>query len=146
VTTGIAGGTATQPVLDLTSTDKYNGTGIGNVLTIIFTYSQVGPLTGEFLNSVGGHLTSGSDVFSVLLNGNPVNPLSYTTSTLNFSGDVSGGTAGATSFGIMAVLTANSKGTTSFTDHLSVPDGGITVAMLGFGLVGVSALRRKFSK
>ncbi len=146
VETGLITGNSTQPVLDLNSINAdFTGGNVGNVLTINFTYGSFAALTGGFLNDVGGTENGISDQFNVLINGSAVTTQSFAFTP--FSGSILGSAATATSIGIKAILTAGaSGGETSFDDHLSVPDGGTTVAMLGLAFAGVAGLRRKLVK
>jgi hypothetical protein len=146
VTTGIAGGTSTQPILDLNSIDLYTGSGPGKLI-ITWTQNGLGPLLGTGVNQVGGTLYSGvSGNFQMLLNGTSISSMDFSSSP--FAGSASGDLAGASgTLGLQATLTANASGMISFDSQAtvsSVPDGGTTVALLGFAIVGVEGLRRRF--
>jgi hypothetical protein len=145
VSTGIGGGTASFPTLDLNSVDRFTS-GLGNVLTITFTLNAVGPLAGTIYNGVGGTASGTSDVFQVLVNGVPVTT-SLAFNSNPFSGSQSSGlVTGAlpSTISIVATLTANPGGITSFDDNASfAPDGGATVMLLGAALSGLCLFRKK---
>lgn len=144
VTTGIENGSPTIPYLDLNSVDAYFSGGAGNVLTINFTYASLGPVTGGFVDTIGGTENGTSDQFQVFVNGNLVDSASE--NTAGFTSTLAGSAAGATSIGVSAVLIADTSGfttATSFDDQLAVPDGGTTVDLLGLGLAGCAFLNRK---
>lgn len=145
VTTGIAGGTSTQPILDLNSVDMYSGTGPGKLI-ITWTQDGLGPLLGTGVNEVGGTLLPGiSGNFQMFVNGQSVSSQDFSSSP--FAGTASADLGGATgTLGLQATLTATSHGLISFDSQAcvsSVPDGGTTIALLGFALVGVEGLRRR---
>ncbi len=143
VTTGIAsppgpGGSPSFPILDLNSINAYSGSGAGNVLTITFYDDFLGPFAGSLNNSVGG-TESGSTTFTTLVDGTAYTTQSF--NTASFSDDTFSGvnTNFPAVLGIQAVITSDS-GTyqiTSFDDHLSVPDGGSTLVLLGLALSGL---------
>ncbi len=145
VTTGISDGTADSPHLDLNSIDKYVGSGgLGSTLKITFTEDGIGPFLGGAANQVGGTLAAGmTGTFDILVNGSSI--ASQTFQSSPFSG-TSGGVANGgplSTFGLQALLTANGTGIASFDSSASVPDGGATLALLGFALVGVEGFRRQ---
>ena len=153
VSTGIANGTPTSPSLDLNSINQYvGGVGaLGSILTITFTTDNLGPLAGGYFNAKGGTINGVSDAFSVLVNGVLLGTSPQSFSITPFSGSTSGAiNAGAGStITLQAVFTATGIGTrvspdqTSFDDHLTVPDGGATVMLLGAALSVVGLLRKK---
>jgi hypothetical protein len=144
VSTGIENNNTAAPVLDLNSVDaNFFGSGIGDVLTINFTFASVGPLTGGFVNLVNGNQFGITTAFSVLINGSPVSTQAFGSSYVGFGSSTSGSAIEGTSVGILATLTATSGGLASFDDHLSVPDGGMTVMLLGAALSAMGLLRKK---
>jgi len=136
------GGSATSPKLDLGSFDFF-GTGYptGNVLTITFTDDNLGPISGLFSHFLTGSGTSISAVFKLLVN----NVVVDTLTGLNGTNHVNIVAGSGTTIGLQAILTATANGAhTSLDNGLeSVPDSGATIAMLGFGLVGVAFFARK---
>jgi hypothetical protein len=144
VSTGIANGTTLFPVLDLNSVDQFTS-GLGNILTITFTDDNLGPLASSYLNAIGGTENGTADAFSVLVNGVLLSSSAQSFGITPFSGTASGAISGSfpTTLSLVAVLTAGSGGQTSFDDHLTVPDGGATVMMLGAALSAIGLLRKK---
>ena len=117
----------------------FSGSTIGNVLTIEFTMSDVGPLTGSFKNNATALVNGVTVTFDVLLNGSPVSVP---------TGVSSGPTTGLTSMGILVTLTAPTgsglaKISDTLTDPPSVPDGGTTVLLLGAALCALGLFRKK---
>jgi hypothetical protein len=149
VAAGTSTGPGTQPIIDLSDNSTWGGGSVGNVITITWTVSNLGPLTGAYLESIGGTLNGTSDSFSVLLNGVLLPGSTLAWSSTPFSGTATGPLSGSlpSSITLQAVLTAP-KGTgaqTSFDDNLTVPDGGATVMLLGAALSAVGLLRRKLA-
>jgi hypothetical protein len=144
VSTGIANGTTTFPVIDLNSVDQFSS-GLGNILTITFTDDNLGPLASTYLDAVGGTENGTADVFGVMVNGVLLSSSIQSFSGTPFSGTASGAISGSfpTTLTIGAQLTASAGGQTSFDDHLTVPDGGATVMMLGAALSAIGLLRKK---
>jgi hypothetical protein len=145
VSTGIGGGTTSFPTLDLNSIDNFLGGVVGNVLTINFTLTGLGPLSGGIFNGVGGTANGVSDVFQVLINGVPVTT-SVAYNTNPFSGAQQGSATGGfpSTVSIVATLTGGANGgLTSFDDNASVPDGGTTVMLLGAAFSGLCLFRKK---
>ncbi len=110
------------PQLDLASLDV--ATTSAGTLYIEFLYSGVGPLEG-YVNTPSGSVTG--DV------------------TYSFS-VISSGSGPDSSIGILATLVSTGHGSASIDDTLTVPDGGLTVGLLGLALAGVEGLRRKLRK
>lgn len=152
-------GTAALPDLDTLSLDVKSGNGTKQ-LWIKFTDTGFGP--GGNLSAfakIGGTSQPGATV-TFETYGDAGNAQFATTTLLTSevfnigaSGGFNGSAGGAmTGLGNPYSLTELIKiqsgaGNSSFDAELKgVPDGGVTVAMLGFGLLGVEALRRRLSK
>ena len=149
VAAGTSTGPGAQPVIDLSDNSTWGGGSVGNVITITWTVDNLGPLTGAYLEAIGGTLNGTGDSFSVLLNGVllPGSTLAWTTTP--FSGTKAGPLNGSlpSTLTLVAVLTApiGTGAQTSFDDNLTVPDGGATVMLLGAALSAVGLLRRKLT-
>jgi hypothetical protein len=124
-------GSATAPELDLSVTA--NAPGNGNLI-IKFSDTGFGPTTGVINSSSFQNGTSSSS-YDVLID--PNNALFGGTSSTDAT------LTGPYSITLVDTFTV---GTISSDHRASVPDGGATVALLGFGLVGVESIRRKFAK
>jgi hypothetical protein len=155
------GGTVNNPYLDVNSIDRYIGSAIngapGSKLTITFLDDNLGPLLGDAQNATGGTTKGTSDLFEALVNGAPYitsGPWASVTSSSFSDFQSKPIAAGAgTTLGIRVSLTAITPAdsthpdTTSFNDSFEVvPDGGVTVALLGFAMIGIEGLRRKLKK
>lgn len=140
IASGIENGSSTDPAMILSSMQAdFSDSTIGNVLTINFTMSDFGPLTGSFINNAIALVNGVTVTFDVLLNGSPVSVP---------TGVSSGPTSELTSMGILVTLTApTGSGMAKFSDILSdptpVPDGGTTVLLLGAGLSAIGLFRKK---
>ena len=140
IASGIENGSSTAPALILSSLNaNFSDSTIGNVLTIEFTMSDVGPLAGTFNNNVTALVSGVAVTFDVLVDGSPISVP---------TGASTGSTTGATSIGIRATLTASSgSGLANISDLLtdppSVPDGGTTVLLLGAALSAIGLFRKK---
>lgn len=124
-------GSVTSPQLDLSVTA--NSPGNGN---LIIKFSDTGfGLTSGVINSSSFQNGTSSSSYDVLVD--PNNALFGGTSSRD-----------ATLTGPYSITLVDSftVGTISSDHRASVPDGGATVALLGFGLVGVEGVRRKFVK
>jgi hypothetical protein len=140
ITSGTENGSSTDPALILSSMNAdFSGLTVGNVLTIEFTMSNFGPLTGSFINNATALVNGINVTFDVLLNGSPVRVP---------TGVSSGPTTELTSIGILATLTAPTgsglaKISDVLTDPPAVPDGGTTVLLLGAALSALGLFRKK---
>jgi hypothetical protein len=116
------------------------------VLTITFTDDNLGPSQGGLTTSVGGTLSGSTLTINAFSSVGTYSSLTFNTTP--FSGSVFDPIdlpAGST-LGLKAVITADGAGQQSFDASASVPDGGLTVAFLGFVLVGLEGLRRRLTK
>jgi VPDSG-CTERM motif len=144
------GGTAAHPIIDLNSgNDSF--TGSGGTLTIKYTDDNsvgggLGPTIGSILTGAGGTQSSGwKQTIVTYVNGSQVGTGSSSTSPwgVSYSSPINQPVQGY-SLGIAEVITASGTGSWSGDNSLStVPDGGLTVALLGSALTGVALLRRK---
>lgn len=151
VDTGIAsppaglGGSPSNPAMDLTGQNTFNGTvGVGNVLTVTFTDDNLGPINTILNHFVTGSVPIGTmtAVFNLLINGVVVDSINGFNGSGAFNAtDVPAGST----VSVQAILTATSASAfTSFdTGETSVPDGGLTLAMLGCGLTGLAFFARR---
>lgn len=123
-------GTATSPQLDLGV--MANVVGNGNLI-VKFSDSGFGPSSGT-VNST--FFENGTSTASAKVLVDPANTL--------FGGSPStdGTLAGPYSITLVDTFT---PGLVSSDHRVSVPDSGATVALLGFGLVGVESLRRRIN-
>jgi VPDSG-CTERM motif len=146
---GIQTGTGSSPILDLSDNSLFSNDPLkqaGNQLTVIWYVDSLGPLSGSFINNIGGTENGVTDVFSVILNGTQIGG----TLTGNTAAFALSQTSAITAAGngnyieLEAVLTAGSGGQSSFDDHFnSVPDGGATVMLLGAALSVMGLFRKK---
>ncbi len=137
VTTGISGPSS----MDLNSIDA---TAIfPNAGALVIDLSDTKTVYTGFKNSVGGTLGGGSANFSTYFNGGLVTSQNFVPTA--FSGTAFGAASGVGLVEIIATLNPSATGPTtdSFNDSLCVPDGGLTVSLLGFAMVSVGYLRRR---
>jgi len=143
--TAPAAGTLASPYMDLNMSINSKGSGS---LVLTFSgqnYTLAGSstlnsgstsLTGTF-QAYGGSSDNLNDESQALL-GTALNLGSYQS--------VAGGSISSTDYSLTEVVTVTG-GTPGSTDEiLSVPDGGMTLTMLGTALVGLAAVRSKFGK
>ena len=145
VSTGLtkpAQGSAAAPQIDLNSIDTSTGAG---TLTITFSEDGFTGFPGTFHDHFGGTQTNGSIVNTVLQNG----MLLVTNgpfSTASFAGDASGALTGGAPYSLTqsVALTFSGPGMKSFDagGNVAVPDGGMTVTLLGLGLAGLAGVGR----
>lgn len=160
-------GTASSPVMDLSITATYIGTGSGNPLEISFGSDGFGPSFGGVIATLTGHVVSGvgSSVLysnfvasgSVLPNtGHPViaGTLLEGSSIANIGGNyastVAGGPLNQVGYSLDQVvdLTGSTNGSSYSIDAslvTTVPDGGMTLVLLGSALSGLALIKRKLA-
>jgi hypothetical protein len=166
VTTGITKpdqGSQSYPVMHLNTVEASSSA--AGTLTLYFSewdFTSSGGALG-FLTSLGGFSANGSVLYetywaagNVALNQANLASLTLSTNKLgsltggpgSFSGDQWGVILSAPSQYTLTqkvVITHASAGTTSLDAHLTVPDGGATLALLGMSLIGICVLKRKMS-
>ncbi|MDQ8205875.1 VPDSG-CTERM sorting domain-containing protein, partial [Pelagicoccus sp. SDUM812003] len=126
-----------------------NTTGGINELTGLFIVTGLGPSFGGISIDSNPTVGAGSALFQLILN--PVfdaNTLSVS-GTVLFDSSVAGsfdGTASVDeevySLGLLSKITSNGAGGGSHDTDVKVPDTGSTVALLGFGLLGLVGIAR----
>lgn len=141
-----------NPLIDLNSSN----TGIGPALTLTFSSTDnVGPVP-SFVSTIGGTLANGHSItYQAWVGANVLDTMDTAIGPLQsfgppppfgFSGEVSGGTAGAGLYGLtqQVVLSATSTGTSSFDAAVFPVPEPASVALFGGVLLFTSvALRRK---
>lgn len=146
-------GSQASPSIDLNSVNNSSGAG---TLTIMASASGFNPVSsggGNATLAVGG-TTAGTVQFTAYWDYFPnylfwtATPI-FTTPVLtgpSFSGNFSGNVpTGAVDYTLAAQIAQNSKGSTSFNASLTVPEPSVML-LLGAGLVGIWAFRKKFKK
>lgn len=151
VSTGLskpATGSASNPRLDLNSVDTSTGAG-----TLLITFSDDGftGSPGTVLSDFGGTQENGSITNTVLQNGmlvTTIGPLSGH----SFSGSTSGSLNAGVPYSLTESVSLNFSGAgmKSFDASVGVqvPDGGMTVTLLGLAVSGLAAagkLHRKYT-
>ncbi len=152
IDTGIGGppanfhnGTATHPALDLGAQNQFNQTAsgplVGNVLTVTFTDDNLGPISEVMSQIVTGFsFNNMTAVFHVLVNNVVVSTITGFSGLQNFNV-----TAGSDStVALQAIFTATDANAFASIDTgaSSVPDSGMTLAMLGAGLGALALFAR----
>jgi hypothetical protein len=157
VTTGISKpvtGSATSPELDLNSVDVIAGS-VGGTLTLEVTDTDfIGSAgIGEFLSEIGGTQSAGGSIsYSAFLDcsnaafgtGTPLSSQGY--STGSFSGSqTNAATACGGNYSLTEeiVMTLPGSGSTSFDASLQSVSEPATLALLGFGLLGMVLIPRR---
>ncbi len=138
-------GSSTSPSMDLNSIDNSSAAG-----TLIITFTDTGfntPAGGSAYATIGGTLggPAGSSItYKTFQNTNLLTSISANTTP--FAGVASAPTTPSANYSLSQQITIvhTGAGNTSFDATLTVPDGGMTAALLGMGLLGVEGLRRKF--
>lgn len=171
----IGQGTASAPVMDLSITATYIGNGVaGNPLTISFGADAFGPTTGNVIATLTGHVVSGtgnSITYNTLAASGSVLPTVSTpviagtglTSALilnnggAYSSTLIGGPLNLSSYSLDEVITLtgnqfipgvpNTGSSYSIDASLAttVPDGGMTLVLLGSALSGLALIKRKLA-
>jgi hypothetical protein len=164
------GGTASRPSMDLSITATYSGNGTqGNPLNIYFGGGTYGPTSSSFLAQLSGHMASGTGLpvtFTTYTTGagaapsttSPYIPAGSTQLTTSGAVSLSGGlyssivhSAGVSlsSYGLLEDLTisGSSAGSSYSLDAslTAVPDGGMTLMLLGSALSGLALLKKKLA-
>ena len=156
-TAGIVYGTDEQPIIHLSSLNMSNGFGGTSKLSVFFYADGFGPSIGSVNTEVGG-ATAGSINYGAWQdNANGMYPnFTFSNQIIGWNGSFGPGAFANSDSGAL-VLPASSyslalgvqiehgAGTqSSSVDYvLSVPDGGMTALLLGFGLLGVAAAARR---
>jgi hypothetical protein len=139
VSTGIIGGTASAPELDLNSVDVSNSK--GGTLTITLTNQFAGPFTAGVLTNMVGGTAAGTVSFKTIFGNIPMSaPGPFG------PGAFSGTTASnfASSSGLLtlqATIYHKAAGTTSFDDFAQVPEPGVML-LFGSGLLALVGFRK----
>jgi hypothetical protein len=162
------GGTATAPVMDLSIQATYIGTGSsGNPLTISWGSDGFGPTAGQVQATLSGHVVSGTGNavgFTTVASsanllptlGTPQIPGTIMTSVSipNVGGAYSSKVIGGPinlgspySWDEVVTLTGNLGGSSYSIDAslTTVPDGGMTLVLLGSALSGLALIKRKLA-
>jgi hypothetical protein len=150
VTTGIQLGAT---VLDLNSVDVTIGGATPLVITLSGNNMSAPGGAAGLLASIGGTVSPGfSLTYAAYFDANNTlgglgtqfgNTLSF--GPIAFSGSTTGSVVTDKLFALNQVITLAGQGTgaTSFNSEIRVPDGGVTLVLLGGVLVGLETLRRK---
>jgi hypothetical protein len=140
VSTGLIGGTASTPSLDLNSIDASSSRG-GN-LTIAFSNQFTGPYTAGVVNSMVGGVTAGTISFHTLLDNTVISSFG-TYGPGAFSGTAANGFTSSTGLlTLTATIHHNGGGSSSFNSFAQVPEPG-TLLLLGSGLAGLGIFARR---
>jgi len=156
--------------MDLSITATYVGNGsAGNPLTISFGSDNFGPTTGNLIATLTGHMISGTGNaigFQTLAASGSVLPTTLqpviTGTTLTsksvalgsgsggtYFSSLTGGPLNLTSYSLdeVVVLTGNAGGSSYSIDAslVTVPDGGMTLVLLGSALSGLALIKRKLA-
>jgi hypothetical protein len=121
-------GSETSPQLDLSVTA--NSPGSAN-LVVKFSDTGFGPTSGAITSSSFQNGSS-TATYSVLVDPNNVLFSGSSTTDATLTGPYS-----------ITLIDTFTPGTVSSDHRASVPDGGTTIAFLGFALIGVEGIRRK---
>jgi hypothetical protein len=139
------GGTAAHPSLDLGGQNNFSQTAtgplVGNVLTITFTDDNLGPISEVLAQIVTGFkINNMTAVFHLLVNNVVVTTINGFSGIQNANINVGSNST----VSLQAILTATDKTAfTSFdTGTSTVPDSGMTLAMLGAGLGALALFAR----
>lgn len=154
-------GSPTNPILQLSNL-SISSAG-GGTLTIWFSEVGFGP-TGSTAESWIGGATSGTVTYETFKGSNTLFQPSTTLASMSFnsggfssaSSNVFEGSSGPYSLsqkvtithgsGLQATALQASLTVTSAASSSSVPDGGMTLSLLGLGLVGIAGVQRKLSR
>ena len=137
-------GSASAPAIDLSSLNHALGAG---TLTITFSETGFTAFPGILTGHIGGTIAPGGSLTNIVMQ----NALNLVTNGPFGPGAFSGSDSAALIDGApysltqTAILTFGARGSTSFdamANVPSVPDGGMTLTMLGIGLLAVGAAGR----
>jgi hypothetical protein len=144
-TTYPADGSPSQPMLDL-NTILIQSIGTGN-LVITFGATGYTGLGASYLYVGGTSLTGTFAAWYDPNNGLMTTPAGDELGSEALgAGGVSGARIGASNYSLTEVVTITGGAPGSMDTILTIPDGGITVMMLGSALIGLVAVRSKFSR
>jgi len=142
-------GSASAPAIDLSSLNHALGAG---TLTITFSETGFTAFPGILTGQIGGTIAPGGSLTNIVMQ----NALNLVTNGPFGPGAFSGSNSAALIDGApysltqTAILTFGARGGSTSFDAMgsvpSVPDGGMTVTMLGIGLLAVGAARRIYRR
>jgi len=135
-------GSAAAPEIDISS---FNNATAAGTLTITFSEDGFTGFPGTVVADFGGTQMNGNITNTVLQNGmlvTTIGPLS----AHGFSGSATGNLTGGVPYSLTQSVVMNFTGASnkSFDAHVgvAVPDGGMTVTLLGLGLAGLAGVGR----
>src|SRR5207248_9985923 len=135
-------GSASAPEIDISS---FNNARAAGTLTITFSEDGFTGFPGNIVADFGGTQMNGNITSTVLQNGmlvTTIGPLS----DHSFAGSTTGSLTGGAPYSLTqsVVMNFSGAGNKSFDAHVSVavPDGGMTVTLLGVGLAGLAGVGR----
>jgi hypothetical protein len=138
-----ADGSPSMPYMDLNAVVTSPGAG---ALTITFTQDGFLPMNGSYASDVGGTLNENAQAaFSASADGQQISSLGPFMDAGAFMGSmVSSFSTSQSPYSItlVAVITHNEAGTSSFDYQVQVPEPG-TLALLGLSLLGLGFARRR---
>lgn len=149
--TGYSTGTATAPDLDLLTGWATNSNNTTSTMTVALSDNNFGPVNATMRTDVGGTTDGSMTLASYYDTGNTDFVTGTLMSTLGpFSGGAFSGTdtsnvnlAGPFSLTMVAKITQDAKGTTSFDSNVApAPEPG-TMLLFGLGLAGLFGISRK---
>jgi len=152
-------GSTTAPAMDLISIDQFNATGAkvgGNALTISLSESGLGPTTGIVTSGISGTQSRGNVSFSTSANGSGLTasgPLTTAPFSSSQAGSLSGFTGtltetvvliagGSECVGLDATFSTAPGPVSNDNPVGSVPDSGMTLVLLGAGLIALGLYAR----
>jgi len=135
-------GSAAAPEIDISS---FNNATAKGTLTITFSEDGFTGFPGTVKADFGGTQMNGNITNTVLQNGMLVTTIGPLFGT-NFSGGATGNLTGGAPYSLTQSVVMNfaGAGNKSFDAHVgvAVPDGGMTVTLLGLGLAGLAGVGR----
>jgi hypothetical protein len=159
-------GTAAAPVMDLSISATYIGNGTtGNPLTISFGADGFGPTLGNVIATLTGQLVKGTGnpvafatlvasgtvlptTGSPIISGSVLTAASIPNSSGTYTSKLIGGPINLSSYSLDEVveLTGSAGGSQYSIDaslETTVPDGGMTLVLLGSALSGLALIKKK---